>query len=44
MRTKVAFALAAALAAIVAALAPIPHGEHGQAQAAVQLPDLGLPG
>jgi hypothetical protein len=44
MRTKVAFALAAALAAIVAALAPIPHGKTGQAQAAVELPDFGLPG
>jgi hypothetical protein len=44
MRTKVAFALAAALAAMLAALAPIPHGKHGQAQAAVQLPNLGLPG
>lgn len=44
MRTKVAFAFVAALAAMLAALAPIPRGEHGQAQAAVQLPNLGLPG
>ena len=44
MRIKAAFAIAAALAAIAAALAPIPRGEHGEAQAAVQLPDFAQPG
>jgi len=44
MRTKAAFAIAAAVAAMIAALAPIPRGEHGEAQAAVQFPDFSQPG
>jgi len=44
MRTKAAFAIVAAIAAMIAALAPIPRGEHGEAQAAVQLPDFSQPG